>query len=677
MTILLRIARILNWPFPQGMADIVISSLTVAILSFMAIAWWHLSKQNEVVNILATGVLGPPYLAVATLYTLLFIGAGKTISELIIQTGIIFRKHYYSYTPDKTSTTIEAYTIFSRRLYMFSFFAILLLLLGCASYSFKMQLLTKDNVFSSATNKISTTTDLDKPTTKTNTVMANVAINLTAEKAKKDNDLKSDWKGQLILTSAWLLALLLVSWWTLQAVIFLVAIQRSRAAHPIWWSFQPTDPIHLTSTQWQTLDHILHNIQTTSKRRHQNGKAFALRGDFGSGKSFLLHQLERCLAGASNKVLAYSDSRDPQEVSPTTEADIPYVKIQVWSEETEHDLQFAILRGLLLHPAVLFTSLWQEMLTPSLTTRLALRQLQRAVRQIRLKTSVVEFDVNTGVLLPWQPYLVKLTALAPTGMVIVLDEIDRSVPKSAQAAMTIVKRSLDLPGISVIVPYVPDQIRYKVFNPLTCEINDLSSSMFADIWGVLLKERKDNELLRTLLAQEPFKQHSEKTGADSTATTVQKTIVRERIPQPSVLEATDWLRNGLSAWYLDWLDEMGLTGYERIVRRFEEKYLPHRIEIPSLQPHDIYPLVSAVPELAAALRSIGVHLSPDILRQACQNAYKQAWKSRGAPRVNLRQFITLLDERFARMNATPDSYTEVDIAVLIAFTYYRAIVMGN
>jgi hypothetical protein len=61
--------------------------------------------------------------------------------------------------------------------------------------------------------------------------------------------------------------------------------------------------------------------------------------------------------------------------------------------------------------------------------------------------------------------------------VIVLDEIDRATPRVAQSAMTFALRSLDMPGVVVVLSYVDEIIRYKVFNPLVKSLPDLASTM--------------------------------------------------------------------------------------------------------------------------------------------------------------------------------------------------------
>src|SRR5262249_8304939 len=70
-----------------------------------------------------------------------------------------------------------------------------------------------------------------------------------------------------------------------------------------------------------------------------------------------------------------------------------------------------------------------------------------------------------------------------TRTVIVLDEIDRATSRVAQSAMAYARRSLDMPGVVVVVSYVDSIIRYKAFNPLIRSLPDLASTMQAVIFS--------------------------------------------------------------------------------------------------------------------------------------------------------------------------------------------------
>lgn len=66
--------------------------------------------------------------------------------------------------------------------------------------------------------------------------------------------------------------------------------------------------------------------------------------------------------------------------------------------------------------------------------------------------------------------------------VLVLDEIDRASPLAAQTALTLLRRSLDLPNIAVVVPYVEEVLLGKAFSPRTALLPDLEALLHASLF---------------------------------------------------------------------------------------------------------------------------------------------------------------------------------------------------
>ncbi|NBZ89939.1 hypothetical protein [Stagnihabitans tardus] len=64
-------------------------------------------------------------------------------------------------------------------------------------------------------------------------------------------------------------------------------------------------------------------------------------------------------------------------------------------------------------------------------------------------------------------------------LVLIVDDVDRCAPVVAQKYVTLLRRGLNLPHLAVVLPYTPDQLRYKVFHPLSVDLPDLGSSMEA------------------------------------------------------------------------------------------------------------------------------------------------------------------------------------------------------
>lgn len=285
----------------------------------------------------------------------------------------------------------------------------------------------------------------------------------------------------------------------------------------------------LLSAQRRFVD-VLESRASDMGPKHE-GQIVAVRGGWGTGKSFLLRILRRRL-----------EARE-----------IPVIWIDVWREQSDPDLQREVLNALLAHPRLLFPDgYWSAPL--SLLAHRAGGLCRRFVPRFRLplvKGAVVE--VRLGVPLRWQEEVEQV--LAGRRVVVVLDEIDRAVPGVAQAALTLAKRSLNLPGVAVVVPFVPEQITFKAFNPLQPAVTtDLHQTTMA----VLFRDKERAGFSKRELDQ----------------------LLAEALPSPggppsstprSVASASlsPMLRAILARHYLSVKD----VAKERLIRRFTEKYL--------------------------------------------------------------------------------------------------------
>lgn len=158
--------------------------------------------------------------------------------------------------------------------------------------------------------------------------------------------------------------------------------------------------------------------------------------------------------------------------------------MNVWEQQSEPDLHLAIVEQVLGHKKYWFPYWW-------LHYPLSLFAI-RAVKEWKLAFSagkeVAKAEVQIPVTLPkptGRRYLEgHVNGVRGKGVrtVIVLDEIDRATPRVAQSAMTFARRSLDLPGVVVVLSYVDHIIRYKAFNPLIKTLPDLATTMQAVIF---------------------------------------------------------------------------------------------------------------------------------------------------------------------------------------------------
>src|SRR5262245_3629165 len=240
------------------------------------------------------------------------------------------------------------------------------------------------------------------------------------------------------------------------------------------------------------------------------GQVVQLVGRWGEGKSFLLLHLPAFLSK-----LASEPGYCGAAPSATAAHDAAFVTADVWKHETEPDLHLALFEELLSHPYYLLRFGWLRY--PVLLL------FGRYVRDTVMKFSLSRKDigaVEVPLRLPrlgWQRSLERLVYHQRRNgrrTVIVLDEIDRATAVMAQAALTLIRRSLDLAGVTVVVSYVDELIRYKAFNPMCATLPDLGSTMEAILYdeyerstgGKALSELSDppNSIGRTFLAYDQW-----------------------------------------------------------------------------------------------------------------------------------------------------------------------------
>lgn len=516
----------------------------------------------------------------------------------------------------------------------------------------------------------------------------NVPISVASPPAKQAET------GEGKAASRWLklLALALLSvggWLIVLTVAFIVSVKRSQSTHSVAWA-QPGGKLTLFGQQKRLFDELYEALESLAKKEQNAHKAtYALRGGQGAGKSFLVNALEQVVSGRMEQRNADGDDAITATFNDGCSMalwELPFFKMSVWSEDAElRDLQFQVLRGLLLHPAVLFSPTWHAMMSLSFVGRLLARDIQKMFRAIRLKTANLELDIANGVPLPWQGHLQKLVSLCPCGAVVVLDEIDRTQPRTAQAALVMARSSLDLPGMLVIVPYVPEQIRYRVFNPLICETPDLQASLEAELWQDLLRSKRKEPDLRMLMGRSAFEDQiqereqidtedyeallSQRTGGKSRQIKRTKTVQPDRYAPPQEAQAT--LQQGLAAWYLERISKPGSLAFERFAQRFEEKYLSRQLNIAAVAPEEIPRLLRAVPDLNRFAEYF-----PDDQRlvQVCGKAREQSGGGNAA--FNLRRFLGNLAERLSSLSEQNNATAETVCAV-VAYEYYQMFRIGS
>ncbi|MGH8906866.1 MAG: P-loop NTPase fold protein [Egibacteraceae bacterium] len=201
-----------------------------------------------------------------------------------------------------------------------------------------------------------------------------------------------------------------------------------------------------------------------SLRPEDEAQVIQFTGEVGDGKSFMLDRLGRFL-----------DHEHPSRTA--------VVQVDAWGQQSEPDLYLAMVEEILSHWRYWFPYGWLRYPLPMCLLRAA-KDARFGVSAGGGATTKLEFPLQPP-RPTWQHSLERLTARVRKlewRTVLVLDEVDRAAPRVAQEAMTLTRRSLDLPGVVVVLSYVDEQVRFKVFNPLRVGLEDLDSTMLALIY---------------------------------------------------------------------------------------------------------------------------------------------------------------------------------------------------
>lgn len=154
------------------------------------------------------------------------------------------------------------------------------------------------------------------------------------------------------------------------------------------------------------------------------------------------------------------------------------VQINIWEYQNHDDLQWGVLESLYAHPRTLASHAW---LSYPLFMPL-MRWMRSGLVKFKIALFGSEISGDGQLRLYWQGYLQKAVARharAGHRVVFILDEIDRATPAAVQAALTLIQRSLSLEAISVVVPYVQEQIQHKAFNPILAASGDIRATAAA------------------------------------------------------------------------------------------------------------------------------------------------------------------------------------------------------
>jgi hypothetical protein len=237
------------------------------------------------------------------------------------------------------------------------------------------------------------------------------------------------------------------------------------------------------------------------QRPHEvySAKITAVEGIWGSGKTTVVQAMRRALETdpaqwgvlSPAEFAAARERLGPREFIPAF--------LNAWRDENPEDLHERLVERILLVPRVLLkmgfrgSGLSWRMLWSMSTPLHPLTPTRPWWRPTKLKGALsrksgdseakaeVEFNPMPSRLTHQEDVesIVARLRCAGADLVLFVDELDRGTPKSAQAMLVMLRRSLDLPGVHLVVPYVPDVLGEIAFNPLQHESPELASASLA------------------------------------------------------------------------------------------------------------------------------------------------------------------------------------------------------
>lgn len=202
-----------------------------------------------------------------------------------------------------------------------------------------------------------------------------------------------------------------------------------------------------------------------------HAKTIALRAGWGVGKT-------ACLRAFQHKVLTQRGA-DKMPFGAV-------IWFDCWRHQADPQPEFALYWQMAQDWRMLWPFGW--LVVPAFRTYLTLFPV---IAKATLDIGKAKLEVDDKALrevpraLFWQRHLealVRMTVSRYGRVVLVMEDIDRCTIPSAQRFVTLVRRFLAVPGLSIIVPFVEEQFRPKVFDPLNAQLPDLAATTDAVLW---------------------------------------------------------------------------------------------------------------------------------------------------------------------------------------------------
>lgn len=368
--------------------------------------------------------------------------------------------------------------------------------------------------------------------------------------------------------------------------------------------------------------------QASVKRADPAANVIALRGGWGSGKTACMRLFEA-------------------EISPVNGVKPQDGAVTVWFDCWRHQSDSSPELSIYWEAANNYHLLWPFGWLTIPVLRLYLAQMPLVLKgDWKLGNGRISLESQPFKEAPkalfWQRHLGMLVASALRRryrrVVFVLEDIDRCSPYAAQVFVTLVRRFLAVPGATIILPHVQEQMTAKVFHPLACQLPDLAATTQAVLMARFATEikRDMDPALQKIQDRILGGEISGHGGEDATS--------RDKKGGPASFPpdlTRFWLWSQLTRLY------MGTTPVDRrrLTQRLADKYLSDVIEeVPNLTPDDCLALLEQRVREDAKLCTLFPLDVKEFRAALAQWLRTQLLERTPKIRVEARQFCAALDQ---------------------------------
>jgi hypothetical protein len=262
-----------------------------------------------------------------------------------------------------------------------------------------------------------------------------------------------------LLCATWVIGtVFIVRFWHL-LFAYVCQTWAAQKEHRIEWDLLPSQ------------QNTLNNLQNLMSERAiaantYEGRVVALKGGWGGGKTTILNYLQQ------------QQHQYPHVV---------FCNINAWSIQSAPDLELAVLKQIIGNYRVISWLGWRTLPIGKIFILPVIKNLKLSLPWLSGKVDL-EQQESRPIPIEWRYLVARIgIALQSRGrhLVICLEDVDRCSYQATQSFLSLTQRFLNVPNVTVILPYVEKQLRHKAFDPLQIVEEDLQASSTAVLTSMI------------------------------------------------------------------------------------------------------------------------------------------------------------------------------------------------